>query len=144
MILCCLYSRGSYHNNASHVGEAGCSQLAPFVSARWKSSYHTYLALVFDHLGWNISKFAHKWETQRIPVRLSHVFFKIIIIFVSLRVNFFSKLKHTQCPRLSALMLKVPHTVAHLRTSFIRRSRTTSVHLYMCVCVCVWWAEMVI
>lgn len=31
-----------YHNNASHVGEAGyCSQLAAFVRARWKSSYHT-------------------------------------------------------------------------------------------------------
>lgn len=39
-----------YHNNASHVGEAGCySQLVPFVRVRdrWKSSYRTSLALAF-------------------------------------------------------------------------------------------------
>lgn len=56
----------------------------------------------FYHLGWNISEFAHKWETERIPACLSHIVFYIClaegIFFSPLQIDAYS-MSQTFCAR---------------------------------------------
>lgn len=105
MILFCLQSKGSFITTMHLI-------LVKQAALSWRLLQEPDGSLLitpfFDHLGWNINKFAHKWETESIPVCKSHVFFYVCLSHYG---TFSPKLMGTQCPRISAVKLKVPHTV---------------------------------
>lgn len=119
--LCCLHSKNllSQQYNLMLVKQA--------IALSWLLLWETdgnvligpnwlrpFFLLFFDHLGWkcwNMSVFAHKWKTERPPVRLSQASLKLSH---SEKMIFFLELMHTQCLGLFASILKISHTVTYL------------------------------
>lgn len=133
-----------YLNNSSHRGRATL-RLCLFRRAREPGFFLSQLPCVdsffffFVHLGWNISKFAHKWETERIPSCLSHILFCIChtegIFFPP------PPLPPNWCKISVPHFLSVPHRealslskIAHLRTSSHKAERPSCAHACLCVC----------
>lgn len=110
-------------------------------------SHLTGLGSFIDHLGWkcwNISVFAHKWETERIPACVSRASFKVCLIEGKTFYFFFLNRCALDVPDVPLAVLKIPSTSLSRSTTWVHPSFQAKIWQLECAFTCVWWTETLI